>query len=279
MCRKALLLILVLALGAIAHGQVAQAQSDSLPSGEWRAYPLELVYAHAYRFAMPLHQQPFVPLQLTVAPERVLFTLEAISVAASDLTKTAEVALKRVEDSYASEEVRIGEGEFSGRSTFSLVPLSATRAMLTEHHVAFEGTRTQRWILTFGESDDPRQALIRCEGSPPSRLASGVRAIAIGEMPLEVRAQPSLSAAVSFEVPLYVSPEDSAQTAVLDVLEGPVCGDELIWWRVRFEGREGWAAEGNLESYYLEFFEPEQDQALDGDPLVEQLKSTATPSR
>jgi hypothetical protein len=39
----------------------------------------------------------------------------------------------------------------------------------------------------------------------------------------------------------------------MEVLEGPVNADGLIWWRVRTDvNREGWAAESSGETVYLE---------------------------
>ncbi|MDW8299059.1 MAG: SH3 domain-containing protein [Anaerolineae bacterium] len=279
MFRKMLLLSLVLMLSATAHGQVTHAQGDILPEGEWRAYPLEESLEYAYKMVKPLYDQPFVPLLITVRPKSIAFKVNDISVAAQDLSATLEVTLQLAEDGYRSEQVKMGDTEFSGRSTFSLVPISPTRALLTESHVAFEGTRSRRWLLTFAERNgDPREALKRCEGAPPSRLVIGKRAVVLGEQPSNVRAQPSLRAMVLFQAPPYISPEDSARTAVLEVLEGPVCSDSFAWWRVRLDNREGWAAEGDLEGYYLEFFEPEGTQALDSDPVTEQLRPTPTPT-
>ncbi|MBZ0278070.1 MAG: SH3 domain-containing protein, partial [Anaerolineae bacterium] len=37
-----------------------------------------------------------------------------------------------------------------------------------------------------------------------------------------------------------------------DVLEGPECVSGFLWWRVRYEGIEGWTVEGNTSDYFVE---------------------------
>jgi hypothetical protein len=42
------------------------------------------------------------------------------------------------------------------------------------------------------------------------------------------------------------------------VVEGPVCADELVFWRVEnstIPGGTGWTAEGDGKEYWLELFE------------------------
>jgi hypothetical protein len=40
------------------------------------------------------------------------------------------------------------------------------------------------------------------------------------------------------------------------VLEGPVCADGFLWYRVEFTGGNGWIAEGDDTSYYVEPYFP-----------------------
>jgi uncharacterized protein YraI len=40
------------------------------------------------------------------------------------------------------------------------------------------------------------------------------------------------------------------------VLEGPVCGESYAWYRVRYQGEEGWVAEGDGSQYYAEPYLP-----------------------
>ncbi len=39
---------------------------------------------------------------------------------------------------------------------------------------------------------------------------------------------------------------------IISILEGPVCADELNWWRVEYQGGTGWTVEGTLEEYWIE---------------------------
>ncbi|MCB9454012.1 MAG: SH3 domain-containing protein [Anaerolineaceae bacterium] len=39
---------------------------------------------------------------------------------------------------------------------------------------------------------------------------------------------------------------------VFDVLEGPLCVEGFLWWRVAYDGVEGWTVEGNTSDYFVE---------------------------
>jgi WD40 repeat protein/uncharacterized protein YraI len=39
--------------------------------------------------------------------------------------------------------------------------------------------------------------------------------------------------------------------ATFDVLEGPVCTGGFLWWRVDYQGTEGWTVEGNADGYFV----------------------------
>jgi hypothetical protein len=46
---------------------------------------------------------------------------------------------------------------------------------------------------------------------------------------------------------------------ILQVLEGPVCADGLVFWKVAnttIPGGSGWTAEGDSNEYYLEPYQP-----------------------
>jgi hypothetical protein len=64
-----------------------------------------------------------------------------------------------------------------------------------------------------------------------------------------VRSQPSLSGELMGSIP---------EGAVFDILDGPVCADNIIWWRVNYKRLLGWTAGGDSEArfvndYYSEF--------------------------
>lgn len=63
------------------------------------------------------------------------------------------------------------------------------------------------------------------------------------------RAEPSLEGDI-----LGVIPEGD----IFYVMDGPVCSDGFIWYRVNYAGRIGWTAEGTAEEYWVEpYIEPE----------------------
>jgi hypothetical protein len=39
---------------------------------------------------------------------------------------------------------------------------------------------------------------------------------------------------------------------IFQVIDGPVCGNDLAWVQVRYEGTTGWTAESSLDGYWLE---------------------------
>ncbi|MCE7946493.1 MAG: hypothetical protein DYG88_03590 [Chloroflexi bacterium CFX4] len=259
----------------------AQAEDFAPHSGDWRAYPLEGTGEYVFRNVLPLYTEPAVPLPITVSDdgESLQFVINGVSVYEEYLDTPIQGTLERVEGGYVSDQIVLDEVDYSrSYSIFSLVMISPTRAILTESFTGFEVQQTRTWLLTFGEDeDDPREALFRCEGNAPSRLVVGLRVVVVGETPNNVRAAPARTANRLFQVPPYLNLGVREEEAVLKVLEGPICGDGFAWWRVQFGTREGWTAEGDAESYFLEIFE--EDRGLADDLVLQQLKDSAPPSR
>jgi hypothetical protein len=91
-----------------------------------------------------------------------------------------------------------------------------------------------------------------CAG-PFTRLLPGEKAVVSGspsDPPNRVRSAPAKSAEVIFQV--------YPQT-ILKVVEGPVCADGLVFWKVEnslLPGGSGWTAEGDGASYWLEPYRP-----------------------
>lgn len=78
----------------------------------------------------------------------------------------------------------------------------------------------------------------------PAVLTIGGRAEVVYPDGLNLRAAPSIDAEVTGHLELG---ED------MDVLEGPVSADGLMWWRIRTDvNREGWAADGFGDTLYLQ---------------------------
>ncbi len=83
-----------------------------------------------------------------------------------------------------------------------------------------------------------RPAIVSCAGALPSQLFVGIEGVVLenDERPVNVRRAPG-RAGEAFE---RLRPGETFL-----VLEGPVCQDNLAWFRVRFSGiLEGWIAEG-----------------------------------
>ena len=281
MSRKVLGMLLVsMLLISTANGSAVQAEDFVPQSGDWRAYPLEGTSEYVVRDVRPLYTEPAVPLPISVSDdgESLQFVVNGVSVYEEYLDTPIQGTLERVEGGYLSDQIVLDEVDYArSYSIFSLVMISPTRAILTEFFMGFEIQQTRTWLLTFGEDeDDPREALFGCEGAAPSRLVVGLRAVVVGETPNNVRESPSRTAARLFQVPPYLE-MGVVTNAVLNVLEGPICGDGFAWWRVQFGSREGWTAEGDAESYFLEIFE--EDRGLADDLVLQQLKDSAPSSR
>lgn len=86
-----------------------------------------------------------------------------------------------------------------------------------------------------------------------TRLLAGVEAIVAGaptDPPNRVRSQPSKAGEIISQIyPL----------SIVTVVEGPVCADGLVFWRVEnalIPGGSGWTAEGDGTEYWLEPYKP-----------------------
>ncbi len=97
-------------------------------------------------------------------------------------------------------------------------------------------------LLTLGL--DGGATDIRCEGSPPSRLNVGDRAMVITDPdPVRARATPPDGDIIDL---LY-------RGYSLTIVEGPVCANDILWWRVQLrEERQAWIAEGVGKEYFIE---------------------------
>ncbi len=84
-----------------------------------------------------------------------------------------------------------------------------------------------------------------CEEALPARLQIGSTARSISSLALRIRPEPNLSQPAVGEIPTDAS---------MTVLDGPTCGNEMVWWQVEYNGVIGWVSEGNLErgEYWLE---------------------------
>ncbi|GAB5491067.1 MAG: hypothetical protein Phog2KO_12820 [Phototrophicaceae bacterium] len=88
------------------------------------------------------------------------------------------------------------------------------------------------------------QEVISCPSAPPVRLIIQERGrVTDNNETLNLREGPG----ISFDVLTALEPRDE-----FVVIDGPSCDGEFAWFRVRFETRFGWLAEGDFEDYYVE---------------------------
>lgn len=96
------------------------------------------------------------------------------------------------------------------------------------------------------QTGEPQGTWQPCAGIYPSRLHVGGKAYVAYDPPLpnRVRVQPNTDSPVLG----FLQPGDR-----MDILEGPVCSNQWIWWRVRAHstGMTGWTAEGDETDYWL----------------------------
>ena len=78
----------------------------------------------------------------------------------------------------------------------------------------------------------------------PSRLQVGQRGrVTVGGVPNNVRENPMIGSPRTGQI---------QPGGTFDVLDGPVCGEGYVWYRVRTTAFEGWTAEGGNNEYWLE---------------------------
>lgn len=88
-----------------------------------------------------------------------------------------------------------------------------------------------------------------CEVAPPTRMIVHElgRVTSTDTRPLNVRSGPGTSNRTIGTLQI----EDTFL-----VLEGPVCGETYVWYRIQRDDLEGWVAEGDANVYYIEPYLP-----------------------
>lgn len=82
-----------------------------------------------------------------------------------------------------------------------------------------------------------------CMGAPPPRLTVGGLGRVTPGLANNVRDIPSTGGQKIGSIP---------GAAVFSVLDGPVCADGYLWWKVSYEGLVGWTANGSSSEYWVE---------------------------
>jgi len=64
--------------------------------------------------------------------------------------------------------------------------------------------------------------------------------------PLRLRREPFIDLKTN-----YI--KDLSEGTRFTILDGPVCKDEYVWWKIRTNNdHEGWSAEGDYDEYFME---------------------------
>jgi hypothetical protein len=84
-------------------------------------------------------------------------------------------------------------------------------------------------------------------GALPSRLVENGQGRVLAGAPNRIRSEATLR-----EYGLVLGHIPSG--AVFEVIQGPQCdlNDSIAWWFVRYDGIEGWTAEGQVDTYFVE---------------------------
>lgn len=90
----------------------------------------------------------------------------------------------------------------------------------------------------------PPTPTARCPGAPREKLIVHERGIVLPDdpRPVNLRSGPGTANRILERIP---------PRSVFYVLEGPLCAGDFAWYRVRYNGVEGWLAEGDLSGYYV----------------------------
>ena len=86
-----------------------------------------------------------------------------------------------------------------------------------------------------------------CPGAPLSQIRAGIIAMVASDIDLTVQVR-DIAGWQGSQVVGMLQPGEMVQ-----IIEGPVCWDQLVWWRVRsvLNDTSGWTVEGNEFSNWL----------------------------
>jgi hypothetical protein len=123
----------------------------------------------------------------------------------------------------------------NGSPTPTLVPTSAVFSPTDD-----TSSETPFLIPTLPPTPTPT-----CPGAPETRLILHERGRVLPDdpRPVNLRHEPGRDNRWILQIPVR---------GVFYVLDGPVCEGDFAWFKVNYDGNEGWIAEGELAYYYVE---------------------------
>ncbi len=102
-------------------------------------------------------------------------------------------------------------------------------------------------IAPAADPSPTREPEIVCEDAPPVQLIVNQRGRVLREdpRPLNMRSAPGTENPIVWRIDV---------NEIFYVLDGPECADGYQWFLVRYRTYEGWIAEGDNTSYFVEPF-------------------------
>jgi len=89
-----------------------------------------------------------------------------------------------------------------------------------------------------------------CPDAPPTRLILNTRGRVLPDdpRPVNLRGDPGTDNPTLTSIPIL---------EIFYVLDGPVCSGDYAWFKIQYRNYEGWIAEGDFSSYYVEPYLPD----------------------
>lgn len=132
-------------------------------------------------------------------------------------------------------------------------------------------TSTLMPLPTTASPSETPAGLVNCPGALPSRLVPGGHGIVseLDPLPVNVRSGPSTTQPRVAQIPIR---------STFDVLEGPVCAQNMAWYRIRTASRiEGWIAEGDI-AYFADPLPPSATPLPTRLPTTTQFRRVLAPT-
>lgn len=137
--------------------------------------------------------------------------------------------------------ILLGVGACNSRPSVTRQPSVGTATT-----VPTENQPTQTALIIPALSPEPR---IHCPGAPPSRLILQERGFVLPDDPRPVNLR--IDSGTAYAILERIPPR-----TIFYVLDGPVCIDGYAWFRIKAGNVEGWIAEGDQNSYYVDAYLP-----------------------